>query len=105
VPTLSLQWGCWNAYHSVPQYDTLSHYLLLAGPHGAAAVVGASTLTTVASDRAISLRVLGNLTKQGQTLGQGVLSAKRGLVTAEGNRKDAVLGLTLLGDPALVVEP
>ena len=105
VPTLSLQWGCWNAYHSVPQYDTLSHHLLLAGPHGAAAVVGASTLTTVASDRAISLRVLGNLTKQGQTLGQGVLSAKRGLVTAEGNRKDAVLGLTLLGDPALVVEP
>ena len=105
APTLSLQWGCWNAYHSVPQYNTLSHNLLLAGPQGAAAVVGASTLTMVASDRAMSLRVLSNLTKPGQTLGQTILTAKRSLVAAEGNRKDVVLGLTLLGDPALVVEP
>jgi len=105
APMLSLQWGCWNAYHSVPQYNTLSHNLLLAGPQGAAAVVGASTLTRIASDRAMSLRVLSNLTKQGQTLGQAIVAAKRSLVATEGNQKDVVLGLTLLGDPALMIEP
>ena len=44
-PSLVIQWGCWNTYHVAPEYDTLAHRLLLAGPQGAAAVVGSSTLT------------------------------------------------------------
>jgi hypothetical protein len=105
VPTVSFQWGCWNGYHSVPQYNTLSHALLLQGPQGAAAVVGASTVTVIASDQAIGRRILRNVMRPGQTLGGAIHAAKRDLVASSGNSKDVVLGLTLLGDPALVIEP
>lgn len=49
-PSIVMQWGCWNTYHVFPTYDTLSHRFLLSGPRGAAAVIGAATLTTQASD-------------------------------------------------------
>jgi len=105
TPTVILQSGCWGAYHSAPQYNTLSHALLLSGKQGAAAVVGAATLTELASDQALGLRIISTMLQPKQTLGKALQKAKKDLVATQGNKKDVVLGLTLLGDPALVLAP
>ena len=103
-PFVALQWGCWNGYHSVPQYDTLSHELLLSPEGGAAAAFGASTLTEASSDATLGREVFERLAVPGTTLGMAILEAKRALAR-EGNTRDVLLGMTLLGDPALVLEP
>jgi hypothetical protein len=105
VPIVALQWGCWNGYFSEPQYDTLSNRLLLHGRNGAAAAVGATTLTKVASDHAIGTRVLRNALQLGQPLGKAILLAKKELAGEFAVRKDVILGLTVLGDPALSLGP
>ncbi len=102
-PTVVVQWGCWNGYHSVPQYNTLAHAFLLSGSQGAAAVIGASTLTKVVSDREMAERFYHHLSLPGATLGQAVELSRRDL--AERGYRDVVLGTTLLGDPALRLEP
>jgi hypothetical protein len=104
-PTIALQWGCWNGYFSEPRSDTLSNRLLLNGGSGAAAAVGATTLTKVASDQAIGLRVLKHALQSGHPLGKAILLAKRDLAAEFAARKDVILGLTLLGDPALSLGP
>jgi hypothetical protein len=103
-PFLSLQWGCWNGYHSLPQYNTLSHELLLRGSQGAVAVFGASTLTETSSDREMALRVIPRLMTPGKTLGEAILEAKIDLAQNSGF-EDVILGMTLLGDPALILVP
>ena len=105
LPTIALQWGCWNGYFSEPRSDTLSNRLLLNGGSGAAAAVGATTLTKVASDQAIGLRVLKHTLQSGHPLGKAILLAKRDLAAEFAARKDVILGLTLLGDPALSLGP
>ncbi|MEM9292086.1 MAG: C25 family cysteine peptidase [Acidobacteriota bacterium] len=104
-PAAVVQWGCWNTYHVSPRYDTLGHRLLLAGPQGAAAVLGAATLTTVSSDRDLGERVLAALSESGVPIGTAILRAKTELHRAYGGQppQDVMLGWTLLGDPALVV--
>jgi hypothetical protein len=104
-PTVALQWGCWNGYFSEPRHDTLSNRLLLSGRNGAAAAVGATTLTKVASDYAIGARVLKNALQQGLPLGKAILLAKRDLAADFAARQDVIIGLTLLGDPALSLGP
>ena len=104
-PTVALQWGCWNGYFSEPQHDTLSNRLLLYGRSGAAAAVGATTLTKTASDQAIGSLVLKNALQLGHPLGKAIVLAKQDLATQFTARKDVILGLTLLGDPALVLGP
>ncbi len=100
-PTVALQWGCWGGYHSVPQFDTLSHRLLLGGAHGAAAVLGASSLTEVASDRELARRVYQHLSIPGTRLGDAIQLAKSDLGASY---RDVLLSMTLLGDPALVID-
>ena len=104
-PAVFTQWGCWNGYHSVPEYDTLSHNLLLAGDHGAAAVIGAATLTEVGADRALALAVMPKLAEPGKRLGDALLEGKLETAEAMPGARDVLIGMTLLGDPALVVEP
>ncbi len=105
-PTAVFAWGCWNAYHSVPQYDTLSHRLLLA-PAGAAALVGAATLTSADSDRALAVEVFRQAfsgdEEAGLALGEALVRAKHALAQ-EGHGDDVLVGVTLLGDPALRLE-
>ncbi len=98
-PSLILAWGCWNGYHSVPQYNTLSHELLLARG-GAAALLGASGLTEASSDRALANALLTTAFDSAKTLGEAILEAKRQL-SAQGGTQDVVVGMTLLGDPAI----
>ena len=105
IPTVVTQWGCWNTYHVDPAYNTLAHAFLLNPGGGAAAVLGASTLTQASSDAALGLRVLPQIVVPGQSLGWGVQVAKANLALFQPNLADVLLGWTLLGDPALVVQP
>ena len=104
-PSLVVQWGCWNTYHVAPEVDTLAHRLLLAGPQGAAAVIGSATLSRTESDRRIGPALLARLMVPGTTLGDALLGAKRAIAAGPGDLRDVLLGWTLLGDPAARLRP
>ncbi|MCB1057162.1 MAG: hypothetical protein KDD11_16800 [Acidobacteria bacterium] len=103
-PTVVLQWGCWNTYYVEPEVDTLGHALLL-GDHGAAAVLGASTLVESGSARELSQLLAPRIGQPGKRLGDALIEAKQALGADDPDRLDVLLGWTLLGDPTLVVEP
>jgi len=104
-PSLVVQWGCWNTYHVAPEVDTLAHRLLLAGPQGAAAVIGSATLSRTESDQLLGPALLGRLMVPGATIGDALVQAKRAIATGPGDLRDALLGWTLLGDPAMKLRP
>jgi hypothetical protein len=104
-PTIVSQWGCWNTYYVVPTYNTMAHKLLLSGDRGAAAVMGASTLTAVESDEAFGALLTPLLVQRGTTLGHAIVTAKQRLAAAQPGLADVLLGWTLLGDPALAIDP
>jgi len=104
-PTVVMQWGCWNTYYVEPAYNTLGHRWLVAGEHGAAAVLGATTLVDDRSSRILSRHLAPAASQVGVPLGLALTEAKR---RVEGERRglaDVQLGWTLLGDPALVLYP
>ena len=103
-PTAVVQWGCWNTYHVAASTNTLGHALMLSGDRGAALVLGATTLTQDESEMKLGRLVLPRLTAPGQTAGQAVLEAKRELAQTDPALLDVLLGWTLLGDPAAVVQ-
>jgi len=102
-PALVAQWGCWNSYHVDPSYHAMSSELLFEPSGGAAAAIGATTLTTDASHRALGQLFFDELGKgRSRTVGDAFLAAKRRLHAAQGaGAADALLGMTLLGDPAM----
>jgi subtilisin-like proprotein convertase family protein len=104
-PSLVVQWGCWNTYHVAPEVDTLAHRLLLAGPQGAAAVIGSATLSRTESDQLLGPALLGRLVVPGATIGDALVQAKRAIAQGPGDLRDALLGWTLLGDPAMKLRP
>ncbi|MGB5753154.1 MAG: C25 family cysteine peptidase, partial [Thermoanaerobaculia bacterium] len=104
-PTVITQWGCWNTYHVMPTYDTLGHRLLLNDGRGAAAVLGAATLTEALSEQKLGRRLFAQIGSRRQRLGKALIDAKKDLALTDPERLDVLLGWTLLGDPTLVVEP
>ena len=69
---------------------------------GAAAVLGAATLTNSSSDQLLGPEVLSRAVQPGLALGDAVQQAKAAV--AQPGLEDVILGWTLLGDPALVIE-
>jgi hypothetical protein len=104
-PTVVTQWGCWNTYYVSPSYNALGHTFMLNGDKGAAAVLGASTLTEATSEQLLGRLVLPRMVQPGATMGEAVLTAKRELATSNPKLKDVILGWSILGDPATVVQP
>ncbi len=104
-PSLVVQWGCWNTYHVAAAYDTLGHRLLLSGPTGAAAVLGSATLSKAVSDALIGPQITARLFDPGKTIGQAMIEAKQRIAEEGSDLRDVLAGWTLLGDPALVLEP
>ncbi|MEM7481847.1 MAG: C25 family cysteine peptidase [Acidobacteriota bacterium] len=103
-PMVVAQWGCWNTYHVAPRFDTLGHRFLLAGGQGAAAVLGAATLTESGVERDLAPFLVEQLfQKPGRTVGEALILAKRELAARRPGQADILLGWTLLGDPALSV--
>lgn len=99
-PTLVVQWGCWNTYHVLPAYNTLGHRFMLSGDRGAAAVLGATTLTSMESEQRLGSILTPRLAEPGMTVGAAVRDAKRALAATDPDRDDVLLGWSLLGDPA-----
>ena len=103
-PTLVAQFGCWNTYYVSPTAQTMAHSWLLTPGSGAAAVMGASTLTSTAGDIALAQLLAQQFAVGNVTIGEAVLAAKQSLRAAAGQAvPDVELGWTILGDPALLV--
>jgi len=104
-PTTVAQWGCWNTYFVTPAYNTMAHKFLLSGSQGAAAVVGAATLTEVSSEQQFAPIFFKHLFALNKSLGEAIQAAKAETALQFPELKDIYLGLHLLGDPALEINP
>lgn len=104
LPTVVLQWGCWNSYHVAPSHNTMAHRLLLTEGRGAAVSVGSATFSQVRSGRLMGEILTPMLAEpNGLTIGQIVTRAKHELAQHPGDLRDVLLGWTILGDPALAL--
>ena len=97
-PFAAVQLGCWGTYFVEPTSTTVAHQMLLM-QKGAAAVLGATSLTESNSDLALANYLLPRLSST--SLGEALLQAQQAVATELPNAKDVILGGTLLGDPAL----
>lgn len=106
-PTVVAQMGCWNTYFVSPSADTLAHRLLLSGNRGAAAVLGASTLTEAAHEADIAMYLLGggDLIDGRITIGEALLRAKQDMAAEHPDWLDIIVGWQLMGDPLLKLTP
>ena len=94
---VTVQLGCWGTYFVEPTSTTVAHQLLLM-PKGAAAVMGASSLTQTNSDKAFAGYVLPNF--GGQSIGNTLKGALESM-SQDADARDVTVGGTLLGDPSL----
>jgi hypothetical protein len=104
-PFVVVQWGCWNIYHIDPVNNYLVQSFLFSGDKGAAAVLGASTLTDSESEELLGQLLTPRLVTPGTSIGQALQQAKAELALTHPELLDVLLGWSLMGDPALVVEP
>lgn len=104
-PFVAVQWGCWNTYYVDPVYNGLTQGLLLSGDRGAAALLGASTLTDGEAERQFGLLLTPRLAAPGMTIGDALRLAKLDLAKTRPGWLDVLLGWNLMGDPALVIRP
>lgn len=103
TPFVVTQWGCGNTYHVLPAYTTLGHALVLSPERGAAAVIGAATLTGADADRYLAKLLIPTLLSPGTSLGQAMVDAKRQLAATHPEMLDVIIGTSLLGDPTLTL--
>jgi hypothetical protein len=101
-PTVVTQYGCWNTYYVAPKANTLGHKLLL-GENGAAAVTGATTLTSAVSEAKLGELMMPALVS-GKTIGEAMLESKEALALTDPGLIDVQLGWTILGIPWLEVK-
>ncbi len=101
-PTAVMQFGCWNTYYVAPRANTLAHQWLVDGDHGAAMVMGSSTLTEAGSEQVFASLIMQGLAS-GASYGDTVTSAKRKMVQRYGleSVRDLLSGFIILGDPAM----
>ena len=106
-PTVVTQWGCWNTYYVSPFADSLSHSFMLNANGGAAAVLGASTLTEASHETEFGKRLfgVGGLVNSNTTIGDALLRTKRNIAADHPGWLDVILGWQLLGDPLLKISP
>jgi hypothetical protein len=104
-PFVVVQWGCWNTYHVDPINTYMVQSFLFSGDRGAAAVLGASTLVDSDSEALLGQLLTPRLVTPGQTLGAALRDAKNELAQTHPELLDVLLGWSLMGDPALVIQP
>ena len=103
TPTTVWQWGCWNTYHVDPQAGSMGHAWMNQSS-GAAAVIGAATLTEASHDRALAEKLAAIVaTQPGIAIGTALQLAKQELAVEQPSWRDVLLGITLLGDPAMAL--
>ena len=99
-PNLVAQWGCWNSYYVEPGTESLSARMLITPNNGAAAAIGATTLTSDVSHQRLGNLFYAAVNGGAATVGDAFHNAKRELRT-QAIAHDAILGMALLGDPAM----
>jgi hypothetical protein len=104
-PFVVVQWGCFNTYYVDPLNKTLVQSFLFTGDRGAVAILGASTRTDSTSEQALGVLITPRLTTPGMTIGQAMQDAKFELAREQPELLDVILGWTLMGDPALLIQP
>ncbi len=104
-PLVVNQFGCWNNYFVEPTYNTLGHVLLVSGDRGAAATLGMATLSNIETEGLLGPILTRTLMVRGKSIGQALLEAKTEVERVAPGRPDVQFGMTLLGDPELVLVP
>jgi hypothetical protein len=104
-PFVVVQWGCWNTYVVDPVNDYLVQKFLFSGNQGASAVLGSSTLTDSDSEQMLGLLLTPRLAAPGVSIGQALQDAKSTLAQTHPELLDVLLGWSLMGDPASVIQP
>jgi hypothetical protein len=104
-PFVVVQWGCWNTYYVDPVNNFLVQKFLFSGNNGAAAVLGASTLTDSGSEALLGGLLTPRMVTPGMSIGQALQDAKSELAQTHPELLDVLLGWSLMGDPALVIQP
>jgi hypothetical protein len=100
APNLITAWGCWNSYFVEPNIESLAARLLREPDAGAAGAIGATTLTSEPSHQALGVLFFEQVNAGASRVGDALHAAKQALA-AQGGSDDAILGMTLLGDPAM----
>ena len=91
---------------AVGPWYVLPDEFLVSGDRGAAGVLGVTTASYAQTERWLGERLLPRLVQPGATVGDALLGAKQQLAAdGGGGLRDVILGWTLLGDPAAVVQP
>ncbi|MEM9302937.1 MAG: C25 family cysteine peptidase [Pseudomonadota bacterium] len=100
-------WGCWNAYFVSPTIEDLGSALVRRPDAGAATFVGSSTLVDGDASLLLAAYFFERARDPARTVGQALIEAKQRLDRTRPGSTDAILGITILGDPAdeLRVEP
>ena len=78
---------------------------MVCGDRGAAAAMGASTMVDSRSEHMLGVLLTPHLATPGMTIGQAVRDAKLELAGAHPELLDVLPCWSLMGDPALVIEP
>jgi hypothetical protein len=104
-PLVVNQFGCWNNYFVEPTFNTLGHALLVSGDRGAAATLGMATLSDIGTEGLLGPILTPRLMEPGKSIGQALVEAKAEVARVAPNRLDVQVGMTLLGDPELVLNP
>ena len=99
-PTVMTMWGCWNSYFVSAGIETLANRLLLTPEVGAVAVFGSATLTKLSSHKALGSQLFSRF-GGAETLGEAIMAAQRQVGKTNPAALDAILGMNLLGDPAM----
>ncbi len=91
-PFVVVQWGCWNTYYVDPVNNYLVQKFLFSGDQGAAAVLGASTLTDLTSEELLGELLTPRLVTPGMSIGQALQDAKSELAQTHPELLDVLLG-------------
>ncbi len=95
-PTVITQWGCWNTFYVSPEQDSLAHRFLFENAGGAVTLMGASSFTKADAEKRMSDLLFPKL-RDGMSIGDAVLSAKRELASETPYQLDVLLGWAVLG--------
>ena len=103
-PALFLQWGCNTSFYGY-YTSTVSEALFVSDNRGAVATFAATANTLLSSDLALAQRLTPRVIEEGQTLGSAIQDARLNMISEWGYSEDVINGMTLLGDPTLVIVP
>ena len=104
-PTLMMPMACYTTHYNEIDTNTLAHQLMFAqdgdgDPIGAVAIHAAVFLSDLRDNEALGTRALDNQISKGQTLGQAVDNARKGVPGKEVKKH-----WTVLGDPTIMISP